>query len=252
MNPGIVVALIALLSPLVTGSVTAVSIAVERRRTEHDLEVRRQRLVDMARNQIAAVQPLLTPADDHGVEVEEDSRDRAHAIVASALDLILRAQALAQLDDHLQQRAANAMERSNSLLGELFLRRALHSPGARFLRFVYYVVFGWGGLGLIGLCTVVFDRSGRDTVTSVVPSIVFAFILTGVIPVWILRSMVLSCERRYLRRKRDREDAAPPPPAPPPSNPSDYSSYATAPNPGYYGSPAYDHSQILSQTPTLG
>jgi len=54
----IVVALIALLGPLVTGLVTAGGIALERRRSERDLEARRLKLVEMARNQIAAVQPL--------------------------------------------------------------------------------------------------------------------------------------------------------------------------------------------------
>ena len=49
------------------GAVVPAGIALERRRTEHDLEVRRLRLVELARNQIEAVQPLLNSPSADGV-----------------------------------------------------------------------------------------------------------------------------------------------------------------------------------------
>lgn len=227
--------LITVLSPLITGLVTAAGIALERRRTDHDLEVRRLRLVELARNQIAAVEPLLNPAGADEAGVGADSRERAYSIVVSALDMILRAQALTQQEDHLRQRAAKVVERrSGGILSELLLRRRLHSSWARLLRIVYYLAFTWGGLGFAVVVGVAMSASDPEIDAATVAGTAVFFFFTGLIPVLILRRMVLGCERRYDERQLERE-AAPPPPPPPAVPPP-------APHP-YYGVPSVLHSQ---------
>lgn len=218
--------LIAVLSPLITGLVTAAGIALERRRTEHDLEVRRLRLVELARNQIAAVEPLLNSAGADEAGVGADSRERAYSIVVSALDTILRAQALTQQEDHLQRAAKVVERRSGGILSELLLRRRLHSPGARVLRVVYYLAFTLGGLGLALFGASLITLPGPDSDASMVIGSALSFIFTGLIPVLILRWMVLGCERRYDERQRKREAAPPPPPPPAVPPPAPYPYYA--------------------------
>ncbi len=206
--------LIAVLGPLVTGLVTAAGIALERRRTEHDLEVRRLRLVELARNQIEAVQPLLNSPSADGVGT--DSRERANSIVVSALDSLLHAQALTRQEETLQQRAAKVVERhSGSVTSELLLRRPLRSPGARILRVIYYLAFTWGGLGLLFFGASVFTLPGAGTDAASVVGFAVSFVLTGLLPVLLLRKAVLGCERRYSERKSTRHEVPPPPPPPP-------------------------------------
>ena len=198
---------------------------MERRRTDHDLEVRRLRLVELARNQIAAVEPLLNPAGADAAGVGADSRERAYSIVVSALDTILRAQALTQQEDHLRQRAAKVVERrSGGILSEVLLRRRLHSPWARLLRFVYYLAFTWGGLGFAVVVGLAMNTSDPAIDAATVAGTAVSFILTGVVPLLILRKMVLGCERRYGERYRNQPQ--PTPPAPPAPAPYPYPHYA--------------------------
>jgi hypothetical protein len=132
--------IIAVLGPLVTGLVTAAGIALERRRNERDLEALRLRLVEMARNQIAAVQPLWSSMENNEVSTPADTRERAYTIIISALDAILRAQAMSQPEDHLQRQVAKAEEQNRgSILSDLLLRRHFQTRGARVLRVLYYL-----------------------------------------------------------------------------------------------------------------
>lgn len=110
---GILIAAIALLGPVVTALVTAGGIALERRRSDRDLEARRLRLVEVARNQIAAVQPLSSWVEINGVSIPAEARERVHTIIISALDSILCAQALSLGEE----------QHRSSILSDLLLRR---------------------------------------------------------------------------------------------------------------------------------
>lgn len=182
----------ALTVPVVTGLVTAGGIALERIRSERDLEVRRGKIVDMAHNQIAAVQPLLDNLSG------DQARERAYAIITAALDSIARAQALSQQpEEQLEKRAVRAVEQARrSVADEVFLRRRLQSRAARALRVLYYMVFAWTGLGVVtffGSLTAIDDADGGIGVVIGVGAMALFF---GVVPMMLLRWMVFAQERR--------------------------------------------------------
>ncbi|OBF26749.1 hypothetical protein A5727_26740 [Mycobacterium sp. ACS4331] len=182
----------ALSVPIVTGLVTAGGIALERMRNERDLEVRRGRIVEMAHNQIAAVQPLLEPLGG------DQARDRAYAIISSALDSIARAQALSQQpEEQLEKRALKAVDHARrSVLDEVLLRRHLRSRAARVLRVLYYVVFAWTCLCVFtffGSFTAIDDPDGG---IGVVIGVGAMTLVLGLVPMMAMRSIVLGRERR--------------------------------------------------------
>ncbi|BBZ35937.1 hypothetical protein [Mycolicibacterium confluentis] len=182
----------ALSVPIVTGLVTAGGIALERIRSERDLEVRRGRIVEMAHNQIAAVQPLLENLSG------DPARERAYAIITAALDSIARAQALSQQpEEQLEKSALKAIDHARrSVLDEVLLRRHLRSRAARVLRVLYYVVFAWACLCVFtffGSFTAINDADGG---VGVVIGVGAMTLVLGLVPMMLLRSMVLARERR--------------------------------------------------------
>ena len=101
-------------APVVTGIVTTSGIAIQRRWSDRDLEARRLKLIEVARNQIQAVEPLWNSPERAGTP--DDTRDRAYTIIISALDSLLRAQVIDESKEEHHDR---------SILSDLLLYRRL-------------------------------------------------------------------------------------------------------------------------------
>jgi hypothetical protein len=172
----------AILAPIVTATVTTLGIAIQRRRSDRDLEARRLKLIEVARSQIQAVEPLLnSPA---GAGTPDDTHDRVHTIITSALDSLLRAEALTAEEDHDDDR---------SILGDLLLFRHFDTRGARWLRVVYYFSLIWLTFNIWVCVQLAFEEHDAAERIS---GAGFALVV-GVAPLVVIRSWALRHERRH-------------------------------------------------------
>jgi hypothetical protein len=185
LNTGIIATVVgAVVSPVATALVTTAGIALQRRRSDRDLEARRLRLIEAARNQIQAVEPVWNSTEKNNASTPDDTRERAYTIIISALDSILRAQALSQPQHH-QRR---------SILSDLLLFRHFQTRAARILRALYYMSFAWTTFFFYSALEGVFDRT-VDVSTKIV-AIGFLGVV-ALVPVLVFRSAAVSHEHRY-------------------------------------------------------
>lgn len=215
--------LAAILAPIVTGTFTVLGIAIQRRWSDRDLEARRLKLIEVARSQIQAVEPLWNSPERAGTP--DDTRDRAYTIIISALDSLLRAQALTDsVEEHHQDRG---------ILSDLLLRRRFVTKGARVLRLIYYFWFIQLSFAILVAISLVGDKTTGDVPTKIFSAL---FALGGaMVPVVVIRSWAIAHERRHApAAPRAGGRDTPPPPGPrypveglrygqPPYNPSLYS-----------------------------
>jgi hypothetical protein len=139
-------------------------------------------LMFSSRDQIQAVEPLLnSPA---GAGTPDDTHDRVHTIITSALDSLLRAEALTAEEDHDDDR---------SILGDLLLFRHFDTRGARWLRVVYYFSLIWLTFNIWVCVQLAFEEHDAAERIS---GAGFALVV-GVAPLVVIRSWALRHERRH-------------------------------------------------------
>jgi hypothetical protein len=172
----------AILAPIVTATVTTLGIAIQRRRSDRDLEARRLKLIEVARSQIQAVEPLLNSPARAGTP--DDTRDRVHMIVTSALDALLRAEALTVTEERDDDR---------SILRDLLLFRHFDTRGARALRVLYHFSLFWltVNIWVAAVMTLNHGYGAGERVMAAVLGLVI-----GVAPLAVIRSWALRHERR--------------------------------------------------------
>jgi hypothetical protein len=166
----------------VTGTVTTLGIAIQRRWSDRDLEARRLKLIEVARNQIQAVEPLWNSPARAGTP--DDTRDRVYTIISSALDSLLRAEALTAEEEHHDDR---------SILSDLLLFRRFDTKGARRLRVFYYFSLFWLTFNIWVCVQLAFEQHDAAERIS---GAGFALVV-GVAPVVVVRSWALRYERRH-------------------------------------------------------
>jgi hypothetical protein len=215
-----------------TGTVTATVIVIQRRWSDRDLEARRLKLIEAARSQIQAVEPLWNSPERAGTP--DVTRERAYTIIISALDSLLRAQALTDAEEHRHDR---------SFLRDLLLLRHFDTLGARMLRVIYYFWFLQLSFFVVILIGGVAGEKTADIPAVIAGS--FVFIGTMAVPSLIFRSWALAHERRHAPAPPspyvpDPDTPAPPGPqypiagppySQPPYNPSVYSEQSVHPGP---------------------
>jgi hypothetical protein len=192
--------LAAILAPIVTGTVTVLGIAIQRRWSDRDLEARRLKIIEAARNQIQAVEPLWNSTARAGTP--DDTRDRAYTIIISALDSLLRAQALTESKEE--------EHHDRSILSDLLLFRHFHTKGARILRAFYYFSLVWLSFWIWVAVIVALDNT-LDSAGKIFGAL-FSLSL-GAAPVVVIRSWALRHERGHAPAapSRDVRDTPPPP-----------------------------------------
>lgn len=230
MNASIAPVLAAVLAPIVTGIVTALGIAVQRRWSDRDLEARRLKLIEVARNQIQAVEPLWNSTERAGTP--DDTRDRAYAIIVSALDSLLRAQALTDSAEEHHDRG---------VLSDLLLLRRVSTKGARMLRAFYYFSFLWLSFFIYVAMIMTVDKT--EAAATRIFGALFVFSI-GAAPVAGIRSWALGYERRHAPAAPSREGRDTPP-TPSPQYPIQGLPYSQPP----YNQPLYSEQSVRSKPP---
>lgn len=222
--------LAAILAPIVTGIVTTLGIAIQRRWSDRDLEARRLKLIEVARNQIQAVEPLWNSPERAGTP--DDTRDRAYTIIISALDSLLRAQVMTDSKEEHHDR---------SILSDLLLFRHFDTKGARLLRTLYYYSLLQLSFFVYAAALLAVDKTTDIPARIIGALFMFAF---AAAPVAGIRSWALRHERRHAPAAPSR-DAPDTPPPPGPQYPIERPPYSQPP----YHQPLYSEQSVHSKPP---
>ena len=109
------------------------------------------KLIEVARSQIQAVEPLWNSPERAGTP--DDTRDRAYTIIISALDSLLRAQALT---DSVEETSSRQRHSQRSIAAS-----TLCYKGARVLRLIYYFWFIQLSFAILVAISLVGDKTAK-------------------------------------------------------------------------------------------